>query len=1086
MEAAWLAAVCIVPIFFNVYSSRIFEPDKITILRSLALLTLGAWIVKLIEEGGVKWKDKPQQTSYLEYLWNYPLLAPVFSLIIVYILASIFSVTPSISFFGSYQRLQGTYTTLSYVVIFFSILGNLRTRKQINRLITTIILASLPVSLYGLLQRYQIDPIPWGGNVSIRIAANMGNSIFVAAYLIMVFPLTIGRIIEVFREILRDDYADGTARSKRINQILRATFYIFIAGLQLVAIYMSGSRGPLLGLMVSIYLLILLLAIYWRKRWLTFTVVGIAIFGATFLILFNLQNSPFERLKSSPAIGRFGKLLDPESNSALVRQYIWEGTVKLVGIHEPLKFPDGHSDNFNFLRPILGYGPESMYVAYNQYYQPELGQVEKRNASPDRAHNETWDSIVITGIAGLLVYLTIFCSIFYYGLKWLGLINNNRRKTYFFICLMCGGLIGTISLIIARGIEFLGVGLPFGLILGVIVYLTSTALFLTDNKSETNVDNPYSLWIIFLFSAIIGHFVEINFGISIVATRTLFWAYTGVMLAIGYVLPRLQLSETETVTVDKTNDSWNLPTNSKKNKQKTNKPRHLGKSKIPSIFEGINDWIRYSLVCASIIGIIIATLGYDYVTNSGHSMSPGEIIFVSLTQLVNQNYAFSYGVLILVVTTWIVGVLLFLAEYEKAMNLSDWLKTFGLISMVSLAIGLVFWILHAISMAILASFTPANQSDVIQQVNNIGSLLSKYYLYILIIILSAAFQLPDEWPQKGNIKSPLGVVMAPIILVGIMILVNITNLRVIHADITFKMAEPFTKSNKWQVATFLYKRALQLAPKEDHYYLYLGRSYLEQAKVTESIAEQDKLILQAENDLTVAQSINPLNTDHTANLARLYSWWAGKSSSINTRAERAGIASDYYKTALTLSPNNSTLWDEWSILAMQVMGDPQEAFEKLNRALELDSQYSFTLGLLGDYHLRQASSAINIVDKREALQAAANYYRNAAEVSKPSDQTPKSNYLLSLANVYIMMAELEPGNIDRGQLQQAIEILLESMDARINPNDLWKVQEAIAKLYIQLGDAAHARYYATQALNGAPDSAINRIQEIITRTLTSP
>ena len=63
MEAAWLAAVIIIPIFFNIYSSRIFEPDKITILRSLALLTLGAWVVKLIEEGRSKWRDQQQNSS---------------------------------------------------------------------------------------------------------------------------------------------------------------------------------------------------------------------------------------------------------------------------------------------------------------------------------------------------------------------------------------------------------------------------------------------------------------------------------------------------------------------------------------------------------------------------------------------------------------------------------------------------------------------------------------------------------------------------------------------------------------------------------------------------------------------------------------------------------------------------------------------------------------------------------------------------------------------------------------------------------------------------------------------------------------
>ena len=51
MEAAWLAAVIAVPVFFNVYSSRIFEPDKITLLRTLALVILAAWILKLLGQG---------------------------------------------------------------------------------------------------------------------------------------------------------------------------------------------------------------------------------------------------------------------------------------------------------------------------------------------------------------------------------------------------------------------------------------------------------------------------------------------------------------------------------------------------------------------------------------------------------------------------------------------------------------------------------------------------------------------------------------------------------------------------------------------------------------------------------------------------------------------------------------------------------------------------------------------------------------------------------------------------------------------------------------------------------------------------
>ncbi len=48
IEAAWIAAAIITPLFFNIFSFRIFEPDKITILRCLAILILAAWVIKVV------------------------------------------------------------------------------------------------------------------------------------------------------------------------------------------------------------------------------------------------------------------------------------------------------------------------------------------------------------------------------------------------------------------------------------------------------------------------------------------------------------------------------------------------------------------------------------------------------------------------------------------------------------------------------------------------------------------------------------------------------------------------------------------------------------------------------------------------------------------------------------------------------------------------------------------------------------------------------------------------------------------------------------------------------------------------------
>ena len=173
-------------------------------------------------------------------------MLPVVALVLVYALATLFSIAPRVSWAGSYQRLQGTYTTLSYIVIFAMMAAAIRTPQQVRRVVSTAIVASIPVALYGLLQHFGHDPLPWGGNVQDRVAGNMGNAIFIAAYLIMVVPLTLARIVDAVGAILGDDRLSAA-------DVARAAAYLFILAIQLLTIYWSGSRGPLIGLAVGLF-----------------------------------------------------------------------------------------------------------------------------------------------------------------------------------------------------------------------------------------------------------------------------------------------------------------------------------------------------------------------------------------------------------------------------------------------------------------------------------------------------------------------------------------------------------------------------------------------------------------------------------------------------------------------------------------------------------------------------------------------------------------------------------------------------------------------------------------------------------------
>jgi len=162
-KAGWLAALIVAPMFFNVFSSRVFEPDKISLVRTTALLMLVAWLVKVANSsqlwlpayGNVQdseGDDPPERLSIWRRIIKVPFLLPILLLITAYAISTMFSVARFVSWWGSYQRLQGTYSFISYVIIALITAAHLRTPGQLRRLQHVIIAVSIPISIYGIIQ----------------------------------------------------------------------------------------------------------------------------------------------------------------------------------------------------------------------------------------------------------------------------------------------------------------------------------------------------------------------------------------------------------------------------------------------------------------------------------------------------------------------------------------------------------------------------------------------------------------------------------------------------------------------------------------------------------------------------------------------------------------------------------------------------------------------------------------------------------------------------------------------------------------------------------------------------------------------
>jgi tetratricopeptide (TPR) repeat protein len=159
-----------------------------------------------------------------------------------------------------------------------------------------------------------------------------------------------------------------------------------------------------------------LIALRYRRRWLL--LIAIVTGGAfiALLVALNLPNTPLEPLTESPYLSRLVLSDDLASGkgTSWVRVFIWQGISELIRSNPNIGFSP---DPWRPLRPLIGYGPETMRIVFPRVYPPGLAYVEAREAMADRAHNELLDLVVTTGVLGLLTFLLLIGSFFYYGIS---------------------------------------------------------------------------------------------------------------------------------------------------------------------------------------------------------------------------------------------------------------------------------------------------------------------------------------------------------------------------------------------------------------------------------------------------------------------------------------------------------------------------------------------------------------------------------------------------------------------------------------------------------------------------------------------
>ncbi len=1143
LEAGWLLAVTITPVFFNVYSSRVFEPDKLTTLRSLAIVMAILWLTRFVDEKLHSGSPGRSQGEALRFSLQTPMVLPAVLTMVVYLVSSAFSLVPYTSLIGSYQRLQGTHTLFAYLVVFFAMLTGLRTRRQLSRLMTMLILSSLPVALYGIIQHNGLDPLPWAGDVTRRVAANMGNAIFVAAYLVMIIPLTASRIIQGFGDILRSDEPFIITRPLDLlrnflrPEVLRSSGYIFILAVQLLTVYYSRSRGPWLGIVaagflfpfialillqrqartedpayagsvvdvlrgvgfgigslaltaaivalslwalkgqVAIYVSIGLAVLTFGGLWLTFIVeqrgwewlwIGwgsVGLMVALGLIVINVPGPLQDRVRAVEALRRFTTITELQSGTGKVRGLIWQGTVDLIKPHEPIEYPDGSVDRFNAIRPLIGYGPESMYVAYNSFYPPELGHYESRTASPDRSHNETLDSLVITGVLGLGVYLLTFGSFFIWGFRWLGLLES-RRQLALYIGLAV--LFAVLFFVIAwqlEGAYLFAVAIPLGILVGTMVYLTLQAFrslygpMPEEAEAESlREHHPHAILLIGLLAGTMAHFIEINFGIAIASTRTIFWVYAALLVVLGskWVAPP-PLGEADSEAGESS--------------------RRLRRRRYRSS-TAMKPWLAGVLALSLASTFLLGSLVFDFVNNPERLSSAGKIFVRSLTMKYHPEPTRAYGALMIFLFTWALYGVVGLSEFDRE-GLFDIRRRDRLLTAIGVYAGVtlvgltIFGLLIAGHQASLTTQQVSTIDDVVNVADRLANMLGYYYGLIFVIVTAMAMVLvreSSEAQDSGHLFSYAGLVVLILLSIGI---IRSGSYDLIRADIVFKQGGVFANSRQAQekqIGIQHFERSIEYAPREDYYYLFLGKAYLEFAQglgEDTTFEQRQQVFLRTEEVLEQAREINPLNTDHSANLARFYKSWAARISILlnddtlsearrsELQAQRAtllDLSLENYRKALTLSPNNPILWNELAQLYAVDLGDQEQFQETIAQSLRVDDEFEQTWMLLGDLRSSQGD-----------LEGAIEAYQRSLEIRESCDVRRVVGTLMT----------------QQSQFEEAQTFLKSALDMCEDYGQRWEMYRILAYASANLGRNQEALEAAMLALQLAPENQKSVVQQLI-------
>ena len=364
--------------------------------RTLIEIAFGLWVILLLRDSSFRFPKS----------WT---LAALGVYVLIALLATVLSVSPTRSLWSTYERMQG-WVDLAHWATFVIVLASThRTWADWRTLLNFNLGVGILIGLLGLTQFFDIRVFEYL-QYRNRLDITLGNATYVGGYMLVNFFIAAGFLVESFLDRSASETkgrAVDRRRRRRRQQAgwlssippehLWRAFWVAAIALSLTMAFLSGTRSAAIALVAGILAFSIGYALWGGSRRLRTAAIGTTVVVtalASLVVVFTIVRAGTD----AERIDLPGTMIERLLNTGVRDR---SADARIAAAEVGMKaFLD---------RPLLGWGPENYTVGYDRHVGPEA--FASGSLSFDQAHNKLIEELTTKGLLGLLGYLALWVSL---------------------------------------------------------------------------------------------------------------------------------------------------------------------------------------------------------------------------------------------------------------------------------------------------------------------------------------------------------------------------------------------------------------------------------------------------------------------------------------------------------------------------------------------------------------------------------------------------------------------------------------------------------------------------------------------------